>query len=107
MRGKALQGLHAHEQKGITPAHAGKSKGPARCPLSTGDHPRACGEKAHDGQLGLFDQGSPLRVRGKAQSDLDDALAAGITPACAGKRPLRAAVVIAGEDHPCVCGEKC
>ena len=65
MRGKALQGLHAHEQKGITPAHAGKRPMMDSSAFSTKDHPCVCGEKLSLTSMTRWLLGSPLRVRGK------------------------------------------
>ena len=50
---------------GITPAYAGKRTRHPWCVRDTGDHPRACGEKAVglDHQVDIL--GSPPRVRGK------------------------------------------
>ena len=46
-------------------------------------------------------------MRGKALTDPCIALCHGITPACAGKRPLPSFPVLSLWDHPRVCGEKC
>ena len=70
----------------ITPACAGKSDGPAEVVTEFKDHPRVCGEKHHIKEADLYPEGSPPRVRGKAD--------------CAGL-PLHRK-----EDHPRVCGEK-
>ena len=45
-------------------------------------------------------------MRGKALTDPCIALCHGITPACAGKRPLPSFPVLSLWDHPRVCGEK-
>ena len=86
MRGKAVDG-------------AGQSEGGE-------DHPRVCGEKARTLIVQNEPQGSPPRMRGKALTDPCIALCHGITPACAGKRPLPSFPVLSLWDHPRVCGEK-
>ena len=45
MRGKDRAGKEPHPSRGITPAHAGKSRQQVRLEQSLRDHPRACGEK--------------------------------------------------------------
>ena len=86
MRGKAIVIQRVDRLGGITPACAGK-RTPLLTPRSvTWDHPRVCGEKGfvnHDWK-GL--EGSPPRMRGKAEPDCVGALEGGITPAYAGKR---------------------
>ena len=51
-------------------------------------------------------QGSPPHGRGKARGVLYSVCKERITPAWAGKRPLRPGVIVAGEDHPRMGGEK-
>ena len=51
-------------------------------------------------------KGSPPRVRGKAEAFKALLVAAGITPACAGKRMVLAVLDRSIRDHPRVCGEK-
>ena len=66
VRGKGPLHLLRCRVKGITPAHAGKSKtflGPAD---SCEDHPRMCGEKLAVENKVNEPQGSPPHVRGKA-----------------------------------------
>ena len=87
-RGKAHSLWVRPPRPGITPACAGKSQASPRMFLSTGDHPRACGEKTlfipnHAPYLG-----SSPRARGKVYSYCAAVLSLGITPACAGKRAL-------------------
>ena len=45
MRGKGISRHRVAHDRGITPAHAGKSKVVANTGGGRGDHPRACGEK--------------------------------------------------------------
>ena len=65
-----------------------------------------CGEKARRPRRGQAILGSPPRVRGKVGGVRCGGSAAGITPACAGKRWLEGKARRAEGDHPRVCGEK-
>ena len=106
MRGKAIQSRPDYPDNGITPAYAGKSPQGLRTAVHSRDHPRVCGEKARTLIVQNEPQGSPPRMRGKALTDPCIALCHGITPACAGKRPLPSFPVLSLWDHPRVCGEK-
>ena len=86
MRGKVLSGGHRAAEKGITPAHAGKSASQPRCLPGWRDHPRTCGEKGT----------APPAKHGVLW----------ITPAHAGKRELHDALQGLIMDHPRTCGEK-
>ena len=65
-----------------------------------------CGEKFRLISCGLLSIGSPPRVRGKVAQAAFQPVQLGITPAYAGKRPLRCHLRSAVRDHPRVCGEK-
>ena len=65
-----------------------------------------CGEKPIRAYVMIWNQGSPPRVRGKVHVSPGQVGGVGITPAYAGKRPLRCRPRSAGRDHPRVCGEK-
>ena len=65
-----------------------------------------CGEKPPSGGSPARFSGSPPRVRGKVPKRSAPAGAAGITPACAGKRIWFLDNSILARDHPRVCGEK-
>ena len=89
MRGKAGNLGKEADVVRITPAYAGK-----RCcaPLSVyryKDHPRVCGEKKEFPELSGLKLGSPPRMRGKEVQHGIMLVAGGITPAYAGKSPLR------------------
>ena len=106
VRGKGFQSFSAMMGRRITPACAGKRSFKAKQTAKTWDHPRVCGEK-----LDVFDTdkshlGSPPRVRGKVHQHDARPAGKGITPACAGKRPLSSACILRDWDHPRVCGEK-
>ena len=89
MRGKQGQGRTAARAWGITPAHAGKTQGSLRRPLLKRDHPRACGENFLGLNTPVFALGSPPRMRGKHDRELQALAQEGITPAHAGKTGLR------------------
>ena len=106
MRGKGNR-LHAvQSRKGITPAYAGKSTPTAGRFGQCRDHPRMCGEKSAAYLFLLPFRGSPPHVRGKGQDSPRCVVCAGITPACAGKRPDRTETGRRRWDHPRTCGEK-
>ena len=65
-----------------------------------------CGEKSPTLGLDEPDEGSPPRVRGKDWTIWAAIVAAGITPACAGKSAYLVRYACPYEDHPRVCGEK-
>ena len=89
----------------ITPACAGKTRQSRRTARSRRDHPRVCGENDRHSVKKPDHIGSPPRVRGKLRAMPCDAPQCGITPACAGKTPLRPDKKRVSEDHPRVCGE--
>lgn len=68
--------------------------------------PRVCGEKPVCIQTRTISAGSPPRMRGKVDRQLDVGVHAGITPACAGKRIRVSKTDGRAWDHPRVCGEK-
>ena len=69
-------------------------------------HPRVCGEKFILKFAFTPIEGSPPRVRGKAEEPTEEASCNGITPACAGKSSVNGSGKDSSEDHPRVCGEK-
>ena len=90
----------------ITPACAGKSVSVIWLVSQPQDHPRVCGEKTMQKPKTPRNPGSPPRVRGKGAAAPTDGMAAGITPACAGKRCSGPLHSYNPRDHPRVCGEK-
>ena len=86
MRGKDTAEEARRKGIGITPAYAGKRKRGADSPHSRRDHPRVCGEKCVHADHRNTWQGSPPRMRGKANLKQWFHTAQGITPAYAGKR---------------------
>ena len=85
VRGKALPGVIPVDQRGITPACAGKRRGLMKMICWRGDHPRVCGEKFSLFFLVAETTGSPPRVRGKGLWVPGHRPRSRITPACAGK----------------------
>ena len=86
VRGRALDELNKLNWKGITPARAGKSSTAPTRPLSTKDHPRACGEERKCQLFCWTWVGSPPRVRGRDRPGVLSLYYPRITPARAGKR---------------------
>ena len=87
VRGKVAICPACSASSGITPACAGKRCGIIAEKSWTQDHPRVCGEKLRINAIQPGILGSPPRVRGKGLSGGRSTAQAGITPACAGKRP--------------------
>ena len=106
MRGKEDAGAEAGRSGGITPAHAGKRRAPCRLRWSSGDHPRACGEKIGSSIVPACVSGSPPRMRGKEFYSRCLWKWVGITPAHAGKRVPTRSGASGTRDHPRACGEK-
>ena len=73
---------------------------------TSGDHPRACGEKVPPDCCTLESPGSPPRMRGKGLRVGTCAPKSGITPAHAGKRANQRFLDCLAWDHPRACGEK-
>ena len=106
MRGKVRLPCRWAISLRITPAYAGKSQTASLAACKTRDHPRVCGEKSKTPIYDSLAEGSPPRMRGKADASINHLILEGITPAYAGKR---VSVCWAGAvcwDHPRVCGEK-
>ena len=107
MRGKEDEGLIYQDDKGITPAYAGKRFLLMTLWLCVRDHPRVCGEKLLGAAQETNAAGSPPRMRGKAPGADGRRQLPGITPAYAGKRDRIMLTTLWRRDHPRVCGEKC
>ena len=106
MRGKGIQESGLRHGFRITPAHAGKSCFCYLAPLIGGDHPRPCGEKAHELILTFYARGSPPPMRGKGDKAAGQCIVGRITPAHAGKSRIETLKGLVREDHPRPCGEK-
>ena len=105
-RGAVRVGCSATVGSRITPACAG-SRAPVM-PRSAAfrDHPRVRGEQAPASEPTAATSGSPPRARGADPAAAGQARAVGITPACAGSRPVRDPPGIQLVDHPRVRGEQ-
>lgn len=90
----------------VSPAYAGKSPAAAYACPGTQDHPRVCGEKLYTPCVIAPSVGSPPRMREKGLVCLERDIRVGITPACAGKRPMHSISCLSCRDHPRMCGEK-
>ena len=106
MRGKAEITRTKFDTVGITPAYAGKRNPHSPHFVSSGDHPRLCGEKLHTVCNFLGVLGSPPPMRGKVCQRSLVAIYLRITPAYAGKRSLCESCPRQAQDHPRLCGEK-
>ena len=106
VRGKVIDGVQGQSPCRITPACAGKRELDNSELVCLADHPRVCGEKGRGYSSSYPPLGSPPRVRGKGSIKGYALEWAGITPACAGKRPLAPDTAYNTRDHPRVCGEK-
>ena len=106
MRGKDDIVTITDEEKGITPAYAGKStKNALRFPAGW-DHPRLCGEKTRAKISQTVRQGSPPPMRGKVVLPAPKKPENRITPAYAGKSQRQLHTQGRCQDHPRLCGEK-
>ena len=105
-RGKDGKFIRINESTGITPAWAGKRAARGGSSSSSWDHPRTGGEKNTTTRHRTSLLGSPPRGRGKGVAVAGVPVAAGITPAQAGKRRETSDRRNASRDHPRVGGEK-
>ena len=106
MRGKVQPDADGCRPPRITPAYAGKRRAAKRYKRLLWDHPRVCGEKDAICKSCPARQGSPSRMRGKAQSFYGLMQEELITPAYAGKSQPWRSYSQRRWDHPRVCGEK-
>ena len=70
MRGKVCFNCSLISSTGITPAYAGKSLTIPKLTTRSWDHPRVCGEKRVICICVVLPQGSPPRMRGKADKEV-------------------------------------
>ena len=105
MRGKPfIDSLHGHE-RGLIPAHAGKTIRKMLTLRVGTAHPRACGENALKTGKGLDTKGSSPRMRGKPRRLRTSRAGRGLIPAHAGKTPTTRATKSSNRAHPRACGE--
>ena len=105
VRGKRAMRVRCAVLSRITPAGAGKT-GAANCkPPIARDHPRRCGENQYANKPHKWGLGSPPQVRGKLARKIEGYARSRITPAGAGKTPMRGLHFAHLRDHPRRCGE--
>ncbi len=105
VRGKQIYDRLITMEDRITPAGAGKTRRKTMLAPSPKDHPRRCGENGKKEYLFAFGRGSPPQVRGKPAFLWAICSKVRITPAGAGKTPVRLLSPWAAQDHPRRCGE--
>ena len=84
-RGRRFAVASHRDNKGITPACAGKTRRAPAAPGRTRDHPRMRGEDERRRLLADHEAGSPPHARGRLRPRNRPVAHTGITPACAGK----------------------
>ena len=89
VRGKPTCARGGLDRVRITPADAGKTSSMSLTSTPAEDHPRGCGENTSCPCMGTSTLGSPPRMRGKQQGIKSPPEHCRITPADAGKTPLR------------------
>ena len=89
----------------ITPACAGKTTLGEKVSRESQDHPRMCGKDPASFAMRLMQLGSPPHVRERLAAAFAASSAARITPACAGKTPIRRKPAVVAWDHPRMCGK--
>ena len=104
-RGKRFEGGEDRCPKGLIPAHAGKTRSPARRRTAWPAHPRSRGENPL-GMLRAFRlRGSSPLTRGKPDPDSHAAVKRGLIPAHAGKTWSLTARSVLRTAHPRSRGE--
>ena len=84
-RGKLARALHLEANRGLIPAHAGKTRLRLRRPIGSQAHPRSRGENVGGDPQELPDLGSSPLTRGKPFRGCRCSRARGLIPAHAGK----------------------
>ena len=84
-RGKQRLRYNEHEQRGLIPAHAGKTYEAHALAIQTGAHPRSRGENKLNATCAAFAKGSSPLTRGKPSDRREHSGDNGLIPAHAGK----------------------
>ncbi len=105
LRGTRKREVAAWRGVGIIPALAGNTLRVLTSSVSTGDHPRACGEHSYQCSKALCSLGSSPRLRGTRQVRACGRDRHGIIPALAGNTHARFVRPYRRRDHPRACGE--
>ena len=90
---------------GITPACAGKTDFSRSATRAFWDHPRMRGEDRLRISHNRPPYGSPPHARGRQHGRPPQVVSVGITPACAGKTPMKGPYEAHEPDHPRMRGE--
>ena len=93
------------DSTGITPACAGRTRIVSNHLPAILDHPRVCGKNQAGRTTVDSKKGSPPRVREELLLASFVTAPVRITPACAGRTPLRVVMIVIRQDHPRVCGK--
>ena len=104
-RGKPNSQFELCLQRGLIPAHAGKTSFGHRSGLAWPAHPRSRGENPTTGPLAARGSGSSPLTRGKPHDCADHQQQAGLIPAHAGKTPSRPRCCRGSGAHPRSRGE--
>ena len=105
MRGKLPCIAEKVFNRGLIPAHAGKTSHATRTCIGAGAHPRACGENWLAPNGGDHVVGSSPRMRGKHYRIPQHTSHVRLIPAHAGKTPVACSVSLSPWAHPRACGE--
>ena len=105
MRGKPDGVEVALGERGLIPAHAGKTQSVLGRDSYSPAHPRACGENSVSLPAVFHQSGSSPRMRGKQGLWCASAVFRGLIPAHAGKTVLHSDVRREIRAHPRACGE--
>ena len=105
LRGTRKREVAAWRGVGIIPALAGNTLRVLTSSVSTGDHPRACGEHSYQCSKALCSLGSSPRLRGTHTLGSFDLTGVGIIPALAGNTLQSRRTRFSPRDHPRACGE--
>ena len=107
MRGKPDRLCPECGEKGLIPAHAGKTSANRVLSNEAKAHPRACGENDNLSSNAPSSEGSSPRMRGKPLALRTYETPVGLIPAHAGKTGSRVQVLSQTGAHPRACGENC
>ena len=88
-RGKPVELIGGGDERGLIPAHAGKTSVPSPRSPHPAAHPRSRGENSQNSSLFLPVHGSSPLTRGKRFRCADDRLDLGLIPAHAGKTSVK------------------
>ena len=105
MRGKRGSSCVFLSDRGLIPAHAGKTGSSTGSRAASAAHPRACGENSRKVWISGGPGGSSPRMRGKRSRGLLMMGVPGLIPAHAGKTGRKSHPPAASTAHPRACGE--